>query len=65
MELQFAEEQSDVEATLAKLFRARAAEEWFELLKDRDCCVTPVRTLAEYHNIGQAEPPTLPSREKG
>jgi crotonobetainyl-CoA:carnitine CoA-transferase CaiB-like acyl-CoA transferase len=67
VELQFAEEQSSVKARLSGIFRARAAEEWFELLKDKDCCVTPVRTLAEYHNreSGQAETPTLPSRGRG
>ena len=29
-------------ATLSAIFGERSAAEWFELLKDRDCCVTPV-----------------------
>ncbi|MBK5291312.1 MAG: CoA transferase [Acidobacteriia bacterium] len=28
--------------TLAAIFREKTAQEWFQLLKDRDCCLTPV-----------------------
>ena len=49
IEDQYAEEprQSEVKTAIADVFRQRAAEEWFTLLGKKDCCVTPVRTLAE------------------
>lgn len=34
-------------ARVQAVFRERSAGEWWSLLKDRDVCVTPVRTLAE------------------
>ena len=36
------------------------AEEWFEALKDRDACVTPVRTLAEVSAEFAGALPRLP-----
>ncbi len=39
--------QADVKALLAKVFSMRDAEAWFEELRGFDCCVTPVRTVAE------------------
>ncbi len=38
---------------LACIFVARTAEEWFTLLRDQDCCVTPLRTLREAVADGQ------------
>lgn len=48
---QFAGEprQSEVKRAMAEILKTRTAEEWFEQLKDRDCCVTPVRSFAEVH----------------
>jgi crotonobetainyl-CoA:carnitine CoA-transferase CaiB-like acyl-CoA transferase len=34
-------------AELARIFRARKADEWFDSLKGIDVCVTPVRNVAE------------------
>lgn len=39
--------QSEMKAVLAARFREKTAEEWFQLLGDKECCVTPVRTVAE------------------
>jgi crotonobetainyl-CoA:carnitine CoA-transferase CaiB-like acyl-CoA transferase len=46
---QFAEDprREEIVAELARIFRTRAAEEWFERLRPADCCVTPVRNVAE------------------
>lgn len=41
---QFVEETKE---RIAAIFRTRTASEWFERLKPFDCCVTPVRTVAE------------------
>ena len=43
---QFAADQSGVIAVLADKFKAATAEEWFERIGAKDCCVTPVRTAA-------------------
>ncbi|MFN7919505.1 MAG: CaiB/BaiF CoA-transferase family protein [Bryobacteraceae bacterium] len=43
---QFDENQQDVKAALAARFAQKTAEEWFTLLGDKDCCLTPVRDLA-------------------
>jgi alpha-methylacyl-CoA racemase len=39
--------QRAVKQILADIFMTRSASEWFKLLRRHDCCVTPVRTLAE------------------
>jgi crotonobetainyl-CoA:carnitine CoA-transferase CaiB-like acyl-CoA transferase len=46
---QFAEgpRRGEIVAELARIFRTRTAEEWFERLRPTDCCVTPVRNVAE------------------
>jgi len=46
---QFAEgpRREEIVAELARIFRTRTAEEWFERLRPADCCVTPVRNVAE------------------
>ncbi len=41
---------------LAEIFLQRDAEEWFQLLRNVDACVTPVRTVAE----AMADFPPLP-----
>jgi len=45
---QFAEgpRREEIIAELARIFRTRPAEEWFELLRPADVCVTPVRDVA-------------------
>jgi crotonobetainyl-CoA:carnitine CoA-transferase CaiB-like acyl-CoA transferase len=46
---QFAEDsrREEIIAELARIFRTRDAEDWFERLRPADCCVTPVRNVAE------------------
>jgi crotonobetainyl-CoA:carnitine CoA-transferase CaiB-like acyl-CoA transferase len=46
---QFAEgpRREEIIGELARIFRQRPAEEWFERLRAADCCVTPVRDVAE------------------
>jgi crotonobetainyl-CoA:carnitine CoA-transferase CaiB-like acyl-CoA transferase len=44
---QFEEPQDAVKARIAAIFRARPAQDWFEQLRESDCCVTPVRTVGE------------------
>ena len=46
---QFAEgaRREEIIAELARIFRTRTAEEWFERLRPVDACVTPVRNVAE------------------
>jgi len=39
--------QSKLKAALATIFRQQSAEEWFNVLGHKDCCLTPVRTLEE------------------
>ncbi|MGB2589004.1 MAG: CaiB/BaiF CoA-transferase family protein [Candidatus Acidiferrum sp.] len=45
--------QRRVKQRLSRVFKSRTAEEWFGLLRDHDCCVTPVRTLQEAVRDGQ------------
>ena len=40
-------DQSGVKERVAAIFKTKTAEEWFEALRDGDCCVTPVRSIAE------------------
>jgi len=49
---------STAKESLAAIFAMRPAEEWFELLRDSDCCVTPVRTVGEI--AGEIGPPAGP-----
>jgi crotonobetainyl-CoA:carnitine CoA-transferase CaiB-like acyl-CoA transferase len=44
--------QSELKQTLSKIFLMRTADEWFALLRSHDCCVTPVRNLAEADSEG-------------
>jgi crotonobetainyl-CoA:carnitine CoA-transferase CaiB-like acyl-CoA transferase len=46
---QFAEgpRREEIATELARIFRMRTAEEWFERLRPADACVTPVRNAAE------------------
>jgi alpha-methylacyl-CoA racemase len=46
IERQFAADQSGPIAVLAAKFKAATAEEWFERIGQKDCCVTPVRAAA-------------------
>jgi len=47
--------QNELKKELGRIFRERTSEEWFALLRERDCCVTPVRTLQEAVATGQFE----------
>jgi len=44
---QFEDAQDEVKSRLAIIFRTKPAQEWFDQLRDSDCCVTPVRTVGE------------------
>jgi crotonobetainyl-CoA:carnitine CoA-transferase CaiB-like acyl-CoA transferase len=46
VEQQFAADQLPVILTVAEIFITATAEEWFERIGDKDCCVTPVRNVA-------------------
>jgi len=44
---QFEEPQDEVKARIEAMFRTKSAQQWFEQLRETDCCVTPVRTVSE------------------
>jgi len=44
---QYAEDQSKVKARLAAIFKTATAEQWFERIGAKDCCVAPVRNLKD------------------
>ncbi len=44
---QFEEPQDEVKARVEGIFKMKSAQEWFEQLRETDCCVTPVRTVSE------------------
>ncbi len=44
---QFEEPQDRVKERMASVFRTKPAADWFEELRDSDCCVTLVRTISE------------------
>lgn len=46
------DKQNEMKAELSRIFATREAEEWFELLRGKDCCVTPVRTVDEAFDSG-------------
>lgn len=59
---QFAADQAAVIDGMAKIFATATAEEWFQQIGDKDCCVTPVRTAAHGaapHGRGLAPAPRL------
>jgi len=45
--LQFDESQEAVKSRIANIFQTRPADDWFDQLRDSDCCVTPVRMVSE------------------
>jgi crotonobetainyl-CoA:carnitine CoA-transferase CaiB-like acyl-CoA transferase len=53
---QFCADQSRIKTRLSAIFQTASAEEWFVRIGTKDCCVTPVRTLAE----SAADYPTAP-----
>jgi crotonobetainyl-CoA:carnitine CoA-transferase CaiB-like acyl-CoA transferase len=57
---QFAKQrQHELKAELASIFAARPSHEWFAALGDKDCCLTPVRTLADALSAGDFSDPNL------
>jgi crotonobetainyl-CoA:carnitine CoA-transferase CaiB-like acyl-CoA transferase len=44
---QFEEPQDEVKTRIAAIFRTKSAHDWFEQLRETDCCVTPVRKVSE------------------
>jgi alpha-methylacyl-CoA racemase len=52
--------QDEIKAWLRKMFATRNAGDWFALLSQRDCCVTPVLTLSELRaNPPASRPPGI------
>jgi crotonobetainyl-CoA:carnitine CoA-transferase CaiB-like acyl-CoA transferase len=47
IEKQYAPDQQPLKSRLAEKFSQRHAEEWFDLLGAKDCCVAPVRNLKD------------------
>ena len=47
---QFASDQTEPKSKLAAIFVTDTAAGWFERLRDKDCCLAPVRTIDEIHN---------------
>jgi crotonobetainyl-CoA:carnitine CoA-transferase CaiB-like acyl-CoA transferase len=39
--------QEEIRAGMAQIFRSRTRDEWFDLLKDRQVCISPVLSVAE------------------
>lgn len=44
---QFEDRQEAVKSRIAAIFRTKSAHDWFDQLRDFDCCVTLVRTVGE------------------
>lgn len=44
---QYEEPQDNLKAAVAAIFRTRTAQEWFDELREGDCCVTPVLSVSE------------------
>lgn len=59
---QFAEgaRQAEIVAEVARRFKGRTAQEWFDFFKNRDACVTPVLTVAEAVGARPAELGVMP-----
>jgi crotonobetainyl-CoA:carnitine CoA-transferase CaiB-like acyl-CoA transferase len=47
IERQFVEDQPSLIAALERIFAGESAERWFERIGDKDCCLTPVRSVAD------------------
>ncbi len=63
--LQFCEDErrEAIKFRIASIFRTRTASEWFESLRNHDCCVTPVLTVAEVAaTLPCADPSAQPPR---
>jgi alpha-methylacyl-CoA racemase len=45
--LQYQDDQATLKARLTELFAQRTAEEWFDRIGAKDCCVAPVRNLKD------------------
>lgn len=54
-ELQYAPDdvQDGIRAEIARIFLTRGRDEWFDLLKDKDLCISPVLSVAEAANSEQ------------
>ncbi len=64
---QFADEprQGELKRLLGARFLEKSAEDWFAELRDRDCCVTPVRDLATAHRPPDPAAGLSPAPEPG
>lgn len=61
--LQFdAAKQPELKQRVGEIFATRDAGEWFKMLRDSDCCVTPVRNLSEVAREMHLEPDAPPPR---
>ncbi len=54
---QYADEatQEHIRAQMQRIFRSRTRDEWFELLKDKDVCISPVLSIDEAANSAQVK----------
>jgi len=59
---QYEEPQDALKAAIAAIFETRPAFDWFDQLRDSDCCVTPVRTISEVARELAGTPGPMPPR---
>jgi crotonobetainyl-CoA:carnitine CoA-transferase CaiB-like acyl-CoA transferase len=50
------ERQAQMRQRLQSIFSEKTASEWFELLGNKDCCVTPVRSIEELEAVESGAP---------
>ena len=55
--------QEEIVNAVAAVFHTKTAEEWFDLLKQQDVCVMPVRCVAEVVKEFGGTPPVIPRFE--
>jgi crotonobetainyl-CoA:carnitine CoA-transferase CaiB-like acyl-CoA transferase len=58
---QYEKPQDELKSAVAAIFRTRPAFDWFEQLRDSDCCVTPVLKISEVaRELAEAPGPPPP-----
>ncbi len=61
IERQYEEPQDALKSAIAAIFKTRPAFDWFEQLRDSDCCVTPVLKISEVaRELGEQPGPPPP-----
>jgi crotonobetainyl-CoA:carnitine CoA-transferase CaiB-like acyl-CoA transferase len=61
---QYEEPQENLKARIAAIFRTKTARQWFDELREGDCCVTPVLNVSEVA-AGLPDPDDPPPPELG